>query len=275
MSDFNLQSFGRKNYDKLNIRRKELLLAKKLILHLTEQTKQAGYPEFVKIELEEDLRCCDEQMKEIESQIAIPYINFIDKDVFLGTSEHAERLSSNNQPMLLLQSLISKPRIHWIEGIRVFKEWRTIRPDITNLKDKFQGVISKLRGEKGFLRPNGIFLDIESDRGGFSRLIERDSVHSNILQAEQLFKQALLLYQSASYEEVNQILSETLSIYPEHMPTALFFVDVLNKTDPNGIDLKAIRRLFKKEMAILEKAIETSKHYSDEMKKATWQKKMG
>lgn len=201
-------------------------------------------------------------------------INFEKGQVRIGSKIYRRY----QQPFELLEYFINKKEdVHWIEGLRIFDEWRNVRKDIGKLKSVFGVVVSKLKGPDGIFRKNELNLNISGPEKGFYKLEGLENCVPNIITVNSLYEEALSLYERNLLEDAKNRIAKGLEVYAEHIPFCCLLVRILPAVKMQTSLVMNAKRVMQKEMTILEKVIETVKHYMNQMEKGKkeWKKLWG
>lgn len=196
-------------------------------------------------------------------------INFEKGKIKIGSTVK----SKYKQIFELLEYFINKGEdVHWIEGIRIFDDWKKIRNDIYNLKTIFEVIISRLRGPKGFFRNNNLNLDITNLDKGFYRL--EGSYSSNIIKARELTREAELLIDTGEFniEEVKQKIKGAIEIYGSCSEAHILMIKLLKDNIESEKDMIPVRRFFTKQIQFLGQVKSTVEYYKNNLQKIEWEK---
>lgn len=196
-------------------------------------------------------------------------INFEKGKIEIGSTVK----SKYKQIFELLEYFINKGEdVHWIEGIRIFDDWKKIRNDIYNLKAIFEVIISRLRGPKGFFKKNNLNLDITNLDKGFYRL--ESSHSSNIIKARELTREAELLIDAGEFnmEEVKQKIKGAIEIYESCSEAHILMIKLLKDIESREKDMIPTRRFFTKQVQFLEEVKSTVEYYKNNLQKIEWEK---
>jgi len=186
--------------------------------------------------------------------------------------------STRQQPIKLFEYFINKrEEVHWIESIKIFDEWRKIRErtekdkGIYNLKLKFEGIIAKLRGPRGFFCKNKLdHLKISNSGNGFYGLNGLENYNSNILEAEDLYKEAFSDYQNNDFYGAIDKTRKGLKIYSGHIPTLELLIRLLPRIEVEKVLKDSARRVLKEKIIFLKKSIETTEYYMSQLENKDW-----